>query len=316
MENKNYTATIEVAQSAKEVFNAINDVTKWWSKDFEGNSTKLNDEFIINHPNQHYSKQKLIEVVPNKKVIWLVTESKLDWIKNNKEEWTNTKMIFEISIKGDKTILHFTHEGLVPEQECYTMCEKGWNIVIKDWLLHLITVGTPSAEMAKAADIRNQHFGDKPATEKKDFHRTIIVNASAEEAMKKISQINLWWRKDFLGSAEQLHDKFTVPFGEPSFVDFVVSEFVPTKKVVWKVTDCYLPRFKDNKEWNNTEVAFQLSEENGQPDNLVERGKTKIDFTHLGLVPEVECYEVCEKGWNGHIDTLEKFINEGKGLPE
>lgn len=316
MENKNYTTTIEVAQSAKEVFNAISDVTKWWSKDFEGNSTKLNDEFIINHPNQHYSKQKLIEVVPNKKVVWLVTESKLDWIKNNKEEWTNTKMIFEISTKGDKTVLHFTHEGLVPEKECYAMCEKGWNIVIKDWLLHLITVGTPSAEMAKAAEIRNEHFGDKPAMEKKDFHRTITVNASAEEAMKNISKVNLWWRKDFSGSAEQLHDKFTVPFGEPSFVDFVVSEFVPTKKVVWKVTDCYLPWFKDKKEWNNTEVAFQLSEENGRADNSVERGKTKIDFTHIGLVPEVECYEVCEKGWNGHINTLEKFINEGKGLPE
>ena len=311
MESKNYTATIEVAQSTKEVFNAINNVPKWWSKDFAGNSTKLNDQFIINHPNQHYSKQKLIEVVPNKKVVWLVTESKLDWIKNNKEEWTNTKMIFEISTKGDITVLHFTHEGLVPNQECYAMCEKGWNIVIKDWLLHLITVGTPSPEMAKAAAIRNQHFGDKPAAEKKDYHRTIIVNASAEDAMKKISQINLWWRKDFLGSAEQMHDKFTVPFGEPSYVDFVVSEFIPDKKVTWKVTDCYLPWFKDKKEWNNTEVVFQLSEGNGHTN-----GKTKIDFTHIGLIPEVECYEVCEKGWNGHINTLEKFINEGKGLPE
>ena len=218
MENKNYTATIEVAQSPKEVFNAINDVTKWWSKDFEGNSTKLNDEFIINHPNQHYSKQKLVEVIPDKKVVWLVTESKLNWLKNDKEEWTNTKMIFEISTKGDKTVLHFTHEGLVPEQECYAMCEKGWNIVIKDWLFHFITVGTPSEEMAKAAEIRNQHFEDKPATEKKNYHRTIMVNASAEEAMKKISQINLWWRKDFSGRAEKLNDKFTVPFGEPSLL--------------------------------------------------------------------------------------------------
>src|SRR5665213_1240401 len=263
MENKNYTATIEVAQSAKEVFNAINDVTKWWSKDFEGNSTKLNDEFIINHLNQHYSKQKLIEVVPNKKIVWLVTESKLDWIKNNKEEWANTKMIFEIRKKRDKTVLHFTHEGLVPGQECYAMCEKGWNIVIKDWLLHLITVGTPSAEMAKAAEIRNQHFGDKSATEKKDFHRKIMVSASPEEAMKKISQVDLWWKHDFSGSAEKLNDRFTVPFselnGEKSFVDFVVSEFEPNKKTVWKVTDCNLPWFKDKKEWNNTEVVFEVS---------------------------------------------------------
>ncbi|HEY6977330.1 MAG TPA: SRPBCC domain-containing protein [Chitinophagaceae bacterium] len=315
MTNKNYTATIEVVQSAKEVFSAINDVTKWWSKDFEGNSTKLNDEFIINHPNQHYSKQKLIEVIPDKKVVWLVTESKLDWIKN-KDEWTNTKMIFEISTKGNKTVLHFTHEGLVPNKECYTMCEKGWNIVIKDWLFHLITVGTPSKEMAKAAEIRNQHFEGKTKMENKNYHRTIIVDASAEEAMKKISQINFWWKKDFSGSAGRLNDKFTVPFGEPSFVDFIISEFVPDKKVVWKVTDCYLPWFQDKKEWNNTEVVFEVSQENARPGDLVGRGKTKIDFTHVGLVPEVECYDVCEKGWNGHINTLVKFINEGKGLPD
>jgi hypothetical protein len=199
MTTKSYTTTIEVAQSAKEVFNAINDVTKWWSKDFEGNSTKLNDEFIINHPNQHYSKQKLVEVISDKKVAWLVTESKLNWIKNNKEEWTNTKMIFEISTKGDKTVLHFTHEGLAPEKECYAMCEKGWDIVIKDWLFHLITVGTPSGEMVKAAEIRNQHFEDKTKIEKKDFHRTITVNASVEEAMKKNQSGKSLVEKRFFG---------------------------------------------------------------------------------------------------------------------
>ncbi len=143
--------------------------------------------------------------------------------------------------------------------------------------------------------------------ENKNYHRTIMVNASVEDTMKKISQINLWWRKDFSGRAEKLKDTFTVPFGEPSFVDFIISEFLPNEKVVWKVTDCYLHWFQDKKEWNNTEVVFELSEENS---------KTKIDFTHVGLVPEIECYDVCEKGWNGHINTLMEFINEGKGLPE
>lgn len=147
--------------------------------------------------------------------------------------------------------------------------------------------------------------------ENKNYYRAILVNSSAEEAMKKISQIKLWWRKDFSDKAEKLNDKFTVPFGEhngeKSFVDFIVSEFVSNKKVVWKVTDCYLPWFQNKKEWNNTEVVFNLLEEDG---------KTKIDFTHIGLVPGVECYEVCEKGWDGHINTLEKFINEGKAIPQ
>lgn len=147
--------------------------------------------------------------------------------------------------------------------------------------------------------------------ENKNYNRTIMVNASLEEAMKKISQINLWWRKDFSGIADNLNDKFTVPFGELNgeiaFVDFIISELVPNKKVTWKVLDCNLPWFKDKKEWNNTEVVFILSEENG---------KTTIDFTHIGLVPEVDCYEACEKGWDGHITRdLVKFMNEGIKLP-
>ena len=139
MKDKNYTATIEVAKSPQDVFNHIKDVPKWWSKDFEGSSAKLNDEFVINHPDRHYSKQKLVEVIPDKKVVWLVTDSNLNWIEKDKYEWTNTKMIFKITTKGDKTVLHFTHEGLVPEQECYARCEQGWNMVIKDWLFNFIT---------------------------------------------------------------------------------------------------------------------------------------------------------------------------------
>jgi hypothetical protein len=150
MENKNYTATIEVAKSPKDVFNHVNDVSNWWAKDagealsgqkteFEGQSTKLNDEFIVRSGDRHYSKQKLIEIIPGKKVVWLVAESKLNWLKKNKDEWTNTKMVFEITPKGDKTVLHFTHEGLIPEHECYSNCSKGWDMFIKERLYNFMT---------------------------------------------------------------------------------------------------------------------------------------------------------------------------------
>ncbi|MGZ3854324.1 MAG: SRPBCC family protein, partial [Flavisolibacter sp.] len=267
-------------------------------------SSKLNDEFIINHPGLHYSKQKVVELIPGRRVVWLVTDSNLRWLKNNKQEWTDTKMIFEIAGDGENTTLTFQHEGLSPDKECYEACSNGWDLVIDSWLLHFISFGKPSEEMEKAAEIRNKRFEHKPVN--KDFHRSTTVNVSPGEAMDKISQVNRWWKQDFRGSAQNLNDRFTVPFGDPSFVDFVVSEFVRNKKMVWKVTDCYLPWFENKKEWNGTEVVFELLEEDG---------KTKIDFTHVGLVPGIECYEVCEKGWNGHIDTLARFINEGNGLP-
>ena len=140
---KNFTATIEVANSPIAIFNHINNVSNWWAKkefkgEFEGQSTKLKDEFVVRFGDVHYSKQKLVEIIPNTKVVWLVTDSQLNWLKN-KTEWTNTKMIFEITTHGDKTILHFTHEGLVPKQECYIQCEKGWNMLIKESLFNFIT---------------------------------------------------------------------------------------------------------------------------------------------------------------------------------
>jgi len=138
---KDYTATIEVAKSPQEVFNHLKDISKWWSRDFEGRSTKLNDEFVICHPDRHYSKQKLVEVDPDKKLVWLVTDSKLSWLEKDKHEWTNTRMVFEITSKDENTLLHFTHEGLAPEKECYVMCELGWNMVIKDRLFNFITEG-------------------------------------------------------------------------------------------------------------------------------------------------------------------------------
>jgi hypothetical protein len=138
---KNFTTTIEVSNAPHNVFTAItDDVAKWWGgKDLEGSSKKLNDEFIINHPGAHYSKQKVVDIIQDKKIIWLVTESVLDWLQKDKQEWTNTKMIFEIVPKGDRTLLNFTHEGLVPEKECYALCHEGWNTVIKEYLFYYIT---------------------------------------------------------------------------------------------------------------------------------------------------------------------------------
>lgn len=101
MKMQSYSTSLEITATPNEVFNHINEVSNWWIKqvagtstEFEGESAKLNDEFILRHGDAHYSKHKLIEVIPNKKVVWLVTDSKLNWIQENKEEWTGTKMIF------------------------------------------------------------------------------------------------------------------------------------------------------------------------------------------------------------------------------
>ena len=136
----NFSTIITVVQSPQEVFSRITqDVSKWWGgADLTGSTTQLNDEFIIHHHGAHYSKQRIVELVLNEKIVWKVIESKLNWLQKDQQEWTNTKMIFELTTKGDQTALHFMHEGLTPDKECYALCHEGWNTVIKDYLFHLI----------------------------------------------------------------------------------------------------------------------------------------------------------------------------------
>lgn len=139
MEN-NFTTTITVDAPAQDVYNAINNVSGWWHGEIKGSAAKLNDEFDYRFQHFHYSRQRVIELVPNKKIVWLVTDSNLSFTET-KNEWTGTKIIFELAEADGKTQVRFTHEGLVPAFECYGDCSNGWSMLIQKSLYNLITTG-------------------------------------------------------------------------------------------------------------------------------------------------------------------------------
>ena len=139
-----------------------------------------------------------------------------------------------------------------------------------------------------------------------DYKLSISAPVSASEAYDKIARVSEWWAKDFTGSADNLGDVFTVRFGE-TFVDFQVTEAVPSRKAVWHVTDCYLPWLQHKTEWNGTNVEFEIA---------ADQNETTVTLTHEGLVPEVECFDGCVQGWNQYFGgSFRQFLTEGHGMP-
>ncbi len=140
MDNKDFTATILVDQNPETAFDAIKNFRAWWSEDIEGNTDRLNETFFYHYKDVHLCKLKLIEMVPNGRLVYLVVDNEFNFVKD-KTEWINTKLIFEITKEGEKTKVKFTHEGLVPEYECYNVCHDAWSGYINGSLQSLITTG-------------------------------------------------------------------------------------------------------------------------------------------------------------------------------
>jgi len=138
-----------------------------------------------------------------------------------------------------------------------------------------------------------------------DFRKGITTDISIEEAFNNISSPNKWWTANFKGSSKKLNDIFTLEFGENKFT-FKVIENIPNKKLVWLTIDCFMPWLNNKTEWNNTKIVFEFS---------VIENKTQIDLTHIGLLPEVECYDVCKLGWNQYFgESIPSLLATGSGI--
>lgn len=135
------TWTFQVDESPQHAYEAINDVRGWWSAHITGPTDQRNAEFSYWVPGIHYAKFRITELVPGRKVSWLVIDSWLAF-PDDKEEWNGTTVTFDITEVDGRTQLRFTHHGLVPDIECYDACWVAWGGYITGSLRDLITTGT------------------------------------------------------------------------------------------------------------------------------------------------------------------------------
>jgi hypothetical protein len=139
MNKQNYHCSLSAEVSAHEAFQKISQVSDWWTSYFKGKAESLNDEFTVTF-GKTFVDFKIVEVIPDKKVVWKVINCYLHWL-NDKTEWNNTRLVWEIKWENNITTIDITHEGLSPEVECYDSCVKGWDFYLKQSLAKLLKEG-------------------------------------------------------------------------------------------------------------------------------------------------------------------------------
>jgi len=140
MEKNDFNSSISANISADEATKKISNVPGWWGITFSGNSEQQNDQFVVKMGGDSFFDFTVAELIPGKRVVWLITDCNMPWYAN-KKEWANTKIIFDVTESDDVTTVNFTHKGLTPEVECYKDCAPGWTHWIKTSLLSYFTTG-------------------------------------------------------------------------------------------------------------------------------------------------------------------------------
>lgn len=140
-----------------------------------------------------------------------------------------------------------------------------------------------------------------------NYTLSLAVNQSPEEVFDAINNVRGWWSGDIKGETDKLGAEFTYRHEDVHRSTHQITEFAPGKKVVWHTTNSRLNFVRDKTEWTGTDVVFEITRQGDQ---------TELHFTHVGLVPAIQCYGDCSGAWGYYIgESLRSLITTGKAQP-
>jgi hypothetical protein len=142
MEPNDFTTTFSVDNTPEEAWAAIVDVRSWWSGEVAGDTDRIGADFTYTVPGVHRSVQRIEELVPGERVVWRVTDARLEF-PQDKGEWIGTAIVFEIGRRDGRTEVRFTHRGLTPAVECHDRCSNAWSRLVGKNLRTRIQTGEP-----------------------------------------------------------------------------------------------------------------------------------------------------------------------------
>ena len=139
------------------------------------------------------------------------------------------------------------------------------------------------------------------------YTTSFSVDPTPAEVFDAINDVRSWWMTKVDGDNRALGDKFSYRVPGVHFCMMRVTELVPGERVVWQVVDNHMSFIHDQSEWLGTEIRFELSDKDGG---------THLRFTHDGLVPSYECFDICRNAWTFYVgDSLRSLAATGEGKP-
>jgi hypothetical protein len=155
--------------------------------------------------------------------------------------------------------------------------------------------------------VRHDSYPEEPIMKTQNFTTTILVDETPQQAFDAINDVRGWWSGEIEGRTDVLGAEFTYSYKKLHLTTQKITELIPGKKIVWHVVDSQINFVRDRSEWDGTDIVFEI-EKKGD--------KTEIRFTHVGLVPAIECYDGCSGAWGFYVnESLRSFIETGKGQP-
>jgi uncharacterized protein YndB with AHSA1/START domain len=136
-----------------------------------------------------------------------------------------------------------------------------------------------------------------------DYQKTVRVEATPDavyEAVTTDDGLSAWWTRAE-GSGDTGGDLcFSMSAPEPLHVH-VDAATRPTS-VRWTVTECTF-----EPEWVGTHPTFTIAP--------LADSTTELVFTHVGLTEELECIDMCTRGWDHYLGSLRAYVETGRGHP-
>lgn len=137
------------------------------------------------------------------------------------------------------------------------------------------------------------------------YTTAFLVDQSPAEVFAAINNVRGWWTGEIEGDTDKLDAEFTYRYQDVHRSTHKITEFVSGRRVVWHTTDSHIHFVKDKTEWTGTDIIFEIAKKGD---------KTELHFTHMGLVPGIECYGDCSGAWSYYInDSLRNLIATGQG---